>query len=135
MLRVGPSAPPNIPDPNSPPPDPTGGSPDPTLAGAPPPDVVDDPTTMGDNPGEGGSDSQVDPGIAGYMGPEEGPFECQHCKFFVDPGSCKLVSGPIDPEGCCNLFTKLGDPTQDMAPPDDSKTSPSAPPLPPGPPQ
>ena len=47
---------------------------------------------------------QVDPLTAGYLGPEEGPFVCGNCVFYGDQ-TCSLVAGPIDPEGCCNLFT------------------------------
>jgi len=45
--------------------------------------------------------------LAGYMGPEAGPFQCQHCDFF-DNNSCSIVAGDIDPEGCCNNFTPQG---------------------------
>lgn len=44
--------------------------------------------------------------IAGYMGPDQGPFECEHCIHWVDPDSCTLVAGKLDPHGCCNLFQK-----------------------------
>lgn len=39
-----------------------------------------------------------------YMGPEDGPFECQHCKYFSAPSSCRLVAGQIAPQGCCSLY-------------------------------
>ncbi len=39
-----------------------------------------------------------------YMGSEFGPFECQHCEYFHSPSSCELVSGTIDPKGCCSLY-------------------------------
>ena len=51
---------------------------------------------------------KVDPEVSRYKGPEEGPFQCQHCEFFEGENSCHLVSGPIDPEGVCNLFTTKG---------------------------
>lgn len=43
-----------------------------------------------------------------YQGPENGPFMCGHCEYFVAPGSCQKVSGPIDPKGCCNLYESVG---------------------------
>lgn len=57
----------------------------------------------------------VDPDVAGYMGSELGPFECGRCEFWKDPNACAIVSGPIDPRGCCNLFTPTdhGDETVD----------------------
>lgn len=39
-----------------------------------------------------------------YMGPENGPFECQNCEYFHSPHSCEKVSGTIDPKGCCSFF-------------------------------
>ena len=49
---------------------------------------------------------KVDPTIAGYLGPEDGPFQCARCIHFDGQGSCNVVAGPIDPEGCCNLFQR-----------------------------
>lgn len=40
------------------------------------------------------------------MGPEQGPFECERCLHWQDPNACQIVSGDIDPHGCCNLFAK-----------------------------
>jgi len=54
---------------------------------------------------EGGG--EVDPLIAGYKGPENGPFACGNCVYFGRHGenTCAIVSGPIDAEGICNMFT------------------------------
>lgn len=56
---------------------------------------------------------------ASYMGPDQGPFECDNCEYYVDPGNCKRpevlkeVGDPdkdgladVDPKGCCNFYTK-----------------------------
>ena len=43
---------------------------------------------------------------AGYQGPDQGPFECEHCIYFSEPSSCKIVEGDISPHGCCNNFKK-----------------------------
>lgn len=63
--------------------------------------------------------SPGDPGIpANYMGPDQGPFLCQHCEYYSDPGRCNNPSvvqelGPsqddpstadVDAQGCCNLY-------------------------------
>lgn len=48
---------------------------------------------------------KVDQSISGYMGPEYGPFMCANCEHFDGANACNIVSGNIDPEGCCNLFT------------------------------
>ena len=42
---------------------------------------------------------------AGYQGPDQGPFACDHCVYFDVPRSCEVVDGDIDPHGCCNNFT------------------------------
>jgi hypothetical protein len=44
----------------------------------------------------------VDPLVARYLGPTE---RCQTCIHFMEPGSCEVVSGEIDPEGVCSLHT------------------------------
>lgn len=63
---------------------------------------------MGDEMGtEAPEEGVVDPVVAGYKGPEMGPFMCGNCQFFNPDGSntCSLVAGPVEPEGVCNLFT------------------------------
>src|SRR3990167_329368 len=44
----------------------------------------------------------VDQSVARYLGPES---RCQGCLYFVEGGSCRVVSGEIDPQGVCSLFT------------------------------
>jgi len=50
---------------------------------------------------------QADPAVAGYKGPEMGPFACGNCHFYDGNNECVLVSGPIDEAGLCNLFTPM----------------------------
>lgn len=47
----------------------------------------------------------LDPIVAGYKGPEQGPFMCGNCKYFLAPSSCEFVSGEIDEMGVCNIFS------------------------------
>ena len=49
--------------------------------------------------------AQSDPS-ANYMGPDQGPFKCGNCEYFQAPNSCQKVQGPIESEGCCNLYEK-----------------------------
>lgn len=42
---------------------------------------------------------------AGYLPPEDGPFECGNCIHFYPPHKCELVEGVIKSAGCCNLYT------------------------------
>lgn len=49
--------------------------------------------------------NKLDQSIVVYMTSEYGPFECQNCKYWVDPNACSIVSGEIDPKGVCNVYT------------------------------
>jgi hypothetical protein len=70
---------------------------------------------MGGPPGAGGSSPGVTPpgSSAAYQGPEQGPFKCSNCTYFMDPDQCSKPEviqeqgGIVDPEGCCNYFTSL----------------------------
>ncbi len=46
----------------------------------------------------------LDPMVAGYKGPEMGPFACANCAYFKGPNACSVVAGMIDPDGICNVF-------------------------------
>lgn len=46
----------------------------------------------------------VEPSIAGYKGPEEGPFSCGHCAYYMGEGKCSVLAGPVEEDGLCNLF-------------------------------
>jgi hypothetical protein len=43
----------------------------------------------------------VSPEAARYFGPES---RCAGCIHFMEPGTCEIVAGPIDPQGVCVLF-------------------------------
>lgn len=86
MLRVGGGPPP----PGMPP---TGDMPPDAAPPMPPPDDMS------------ADDTKVDPMVAGYKTPDIGPFICGNCYHFDGESSCQIVSGQIDPEGVCNLFT------------------------------
>jgi len=80
---------------------------DPSMGAEPEPDPNDPNEGMEQEGPE--SPGSIDPSIAGYMGPEYGPFQCQHCVHFLQPNACQVVAGDIDPEGCCNIFTPSSD--------------------------
>ena len=44
----------------------------------------------------------VDPMAARYF---DSTMMCSGCIHFMEPGSCEIVAGPIDPGGICSLFT------------------------------
>jgi len=75
------------------------------------------------------SGDKVDPGIARYMTSDMGPFICANCDHFTGAGDCEVVSGPIDPEGVCILFTPpqggdLEGVAEEVAPTEDVPTEP-----------
>jgi hypothetical protein len=59
----------------------------------PPDDSMDQSMMQGGN---------VDPQVARYLPPD---CRCQGCIHFIDPGSCEIVAGPIDPQAVCSLYT------------------------------
>lgn len=67
-------------------------------------------------PEEATAGGMVDPVIAGYKGPEQGPFACSNCIHFREDGSCEIIAGPVDPEGVCNLFTSAAPVQQEEMP-------------------
>jgi len=69
------------------------------------PETLDEEPVPEEPMAEGGG--VVDPLVAGYKGPENGPFVCANCVFYggQGEGTCAIVSGPIDPAGICNMFT------------------------------
>lgn len=49
---------------------------------------------------------KLDQACVVYMGGEAGPFRCDRCVYWEGPDKCHIVSGHIDPDGCCNLFVR-----------------------------
>ena len=43
-----------------------------------------------------------------YRETPNGADRCSVCANFIEPASCKLVEGPINPEGWCGLFKPKG---------------------------
>jgi hypothetical protein len=42
-----------------------------------------------------------------YQDRPQGDKRCEKCLQFQAPNSCKLVDGPINPQGFCRIFTPL----------------------------
>ena len=42
-----------------------------------------------------------------YQDQPQGDRECDKCRLFVAPSSCKLVEGAISPHGSCRIFRPL----------------------------
>jgi len=62
----------------------------------------------------------------GYMGPDNGPFECENCEHYEPDNQCKKPEmikfygsssdspyAEVDPEGCCNYFKTNENRSQD----------------------
>lgn len=47
---------------------------------------------------------------AKYLPPEQGPFFCGGCEYYLDKGAssspCAKVKGIVERLGCCNLYEK-----------------------------
>ena len=58
--------------------------------------------------------STPDGTVAGYQPPEEGPFKCLNCEYFIGSNSTcirpelieELGHDHVDSEGCCNFYEK-----------------------------
>lgn len=137
MLKIAPDgklpmAGPPTGGPQAPPPGLPPGPPPPMGGGAPPP-LPDAPPDLAGGPDGSSGKGQVHPEIAGYMGPDLGPFVCGRCVHFDGQSSCEIVSGQIDPAGLCNLFEPA--PNQDPSagpPPGPDAGAPPPPMTPPG---
>jgi len=46
------------------------------------------------------------PGAVNYQDTPKGGKQCDGCKLFVAPSSCKSVTGAISPKGWCKLWVK-----------------------------
>jgi hypothetical protein len=42
----------------------------------------------------------------GYQNTPKGPQRCDHRLNWLPPGSCKVVSGSVSPNGWCGLFQR-----------------------------
>ncbi len=45
---------------------------------------------------------------ARYQISPNGPARCETCALFLAPNACKLVDGPINPNGWCLLYAPQG---------------------------
>lgn len=48
------------------------------------------------------------PAAVAYQDTPKDGKQCDGCKLFVAPASCKSVSGVISPKGWCKLWVKIG---------------------------
>ena len=42
-----------------------------------------------------------------YQDHPDGDKECAKCAQFQPPGACKMVEGPISPQGSCRIFVPV----------------------------
>jgi hypothetical protein len=54
----------------------------------------------------GAADAKVAQAAVKYQQDPKDGKECDGCNFFVEPNSCKMVDGEINPKGWCALWTK-----------------------------
>ncbi len=54
--------------------------------------------------GVGTAHAKVTKQSVSYRETPNGGNRCSTCANFIEPSSCKLVEGPINPDGWCGLF-------------------------------
>lgn len=60
----------------------------------------------GDDDGDEGKLPATDKSVD-YMTPDQGPFSCSNCEYFLGDGQpCQKVSDPVESGGCCDLFER-----------------------------
>jgi hypothetical protein len=42
--------------------------------------------------------------VAGYQPTPNGGMACAFCTLFRPPAACKVVAGPVSPQGWCRFF-------------------------------
>jgi hypothetical protein len=47
---------------------------------------------------------KISKAAVGYQDHPDGDKHCEKCSQYVAPAGCKIVDGPISPEGFCRLF-------------------------------
>jgi hypothetical protein len=52
--------------------------------------------------------SKLPPSDAGYQATPRGKARCEVCVNYQAPSACKVVDGPISPNGWCSLFAPKG---------------------------
>lgn len=53
--------------------------------------------------------SKAQPANVQYQSQPKGEQKCSLCQHFIaESNTCKLVDGPISPDGWCSLWTKMG---------------------------
>lgn len=53
------------------------------------------------------SQSKITQAAAHYQGSPRGDESCGSCPYFIVPKSCVTVSGDIDPNGWCQMYTRF----------------------------
>jgi len=48
--------------------------------------------------------TQLDQKVAGYQDKPRGKQQCDNCRQWAPPASCKIVKGVIAPAGWCTLY-------------------------------
>ncbi len=51
--------------------------------------------------------SKVSKQVVAYQDHPDGSKRCDRCAQFEPPNACKMVQGPVSPEGSCRLFVLM----------------------------
>ena len=58
-------------------------------------------------PHRAGAAIKISKAAVAYQDQPDGDKECAKCAQFQPPAACKLVDGPISPQGYCRLFAPI----------------------------
>jgi len=58
-------------------------------------------------PHRAGAAIKISKAAVAYQDRPDGDKECAKCAQFEPPAACKLVDGPISPQGYCRLFAPI----------------------------
>jgi hypothetical protein len=60
-----------------------------------------------ERPHQAGAAIKISKAAVAYQDQPDGDKECTKCAQFQPPAACKLVDGPISPQGYCRLFAPI----------------------------
>jgi hypothetical protein len=63
--------------------------------------------TLCAQPHRAGAAIKISKAAVAYQDQPDGDKECAKCAQFEPPVACKLVDGPISPQGYCRLFAPI----------------------------
>ena len=64
-------------------------------------------TILAASPNTANAAPKISKAAVAYQDHADGDKRCDKCTQFQPPDACKMVEGPINPQGSCRIFTPL----------------------------